>query len=150
MVTWYEALVAASSGGGLTLLAQGASTWLKARGERHSADRTVDAQLEEHRDRLTFELLDAARTEVAAARHEAASLRPMVARLAHFEEALDHIHALLHADTVEEKNAAERRARAFLHRMRRMVPARAAAPDEGQRPRSDAPSADRHPEEDAS
>ena len=97
MVTWIEALFVAGSGGGITLLAQSGTAWLKARGERHRTDRDADVKLEAHRDKLTFDLLDAARVEVAAARDEAASLRPMVARLAHFEEALDHIHALLHA-----------------------------------------------------
>lgn len=92
--------------------------WLKSRDSRHQVDRTVDAQVEEQRDKLTFELLQQARQEVAEAKTEAAHLRPMVARLAHFEEALDHIHALLSSETDAEKAAAERRARAFLRRMR--------------------------------
>ena len=126
MVTWFEALFVAGSGGGITLLAQSGTAWLKARGDRHRTDRDADVKLEEHRDKLTFDLLDAARVEVAAARDEAASLRPMVARLAHFEEALDHIHALLHAQMGEERKAAERRARAFLNRMRSIAEARGA------------------------
>jgi hypothetical protein len=142
MVTWFEALFVAGSGGGLTLLAQSGTAWLKARGERHRTNRDADVKLEEHRDKLTFDLLDAARVEVAAARDEAASLRPMVARLAHFEEALDHIHALLHAQMGEERKAAERRARAFLSRMRSIADARGTVTDICRQPRGEAPFTD--------
>jgi ElaB/YqjD/DUF883 family membrane-anchored ribosome-binding protein len=51
-------------------------------------------------------------------REEVQQLRPMVGRLAHLEEALDHVHALLNAESDEEVKAARRRARAFLRRLR--------------------------------
>lgn len=138
MVTWFEALFVAGSDGGMTLLAQSRTAWLKARGERHRTDQDADVKLEAHRDKLTFDLLDAARVEVTAAREEAACLRPMVARLAHLEEALDHIHALLHARMGEERKAAERRARAFLNRMRSIANARASFTDTRRPPRGEA------------
>lgn len=110
--------IAASGGTGGTLLYQTVSSWWKSRTDRHRADRDVDAQLEEHRDQLTFDLLKASREELSALRTELVQLRPLSVRVAHLEEALDHIHALLHADGDAERGAADRRARAFLRRMR--------------------------------
>lgn len=109
---------AAVSGGGITLLGQWATAWWTGRGERDRTDKTLDAQLEEHRDNLTFDLLKAAREEMAQLRTEATSLRPLMAHAAHLEEALDHLHALLHAEGDAERRAAVRRAKAFLRRMR--------------------------------
>ncbi len=97
-----------------TLGARALTGWLRAA----RGDRAVGAKLEEHRDHLTFELLDAAREEVTAVRKDMAEYRQMNTRVAHMEEALDHLHALLHADGDSERQAAERRARAFLRRMR--------------------------------
>ena len=114
--------------------------WMKFRGERNRSHIEVEANLEKHRDRLTFDLLDAARaealalrSEVAIARSEAADLRPLQIRLAHFEEALDHITAMLNAEGEEEKKAAARRARAFLNRMRRLAEANGTLINELQR-----------------
>lgn len=71
-----------------------------------------------HRDRLTFELLDAARAEVAAARAEGAELRSLQSRLRHFEEAIEHIVALLEASELGSGlDVAERHARVFLARI---------------------------------
>lgn len=136
MVSWIEGIAALAGGSTLTVVAQSGAAWLKSRGERHKIDRDADIKIEEHRDKLTFDLLDAARLEAAAARQDAAELRPMLARLAHFEEALDHIHDLLHAEMPDEKKAAERRARAFLNRMRRIGDARGAILNEVQRAQS--------------
>lgn len=118
MSTVIDLAVAAVSGGGLTIASQSAIGWLKARSESRTAERDTDIRLEEHRDALTFDLLTAARTEMTALRNEVADLRPISVRVAHLEEALDHIHALLHADGEAERKAAERRAKAFLRRMR--------------------------------
>ncbi|MEO8722010.1 MAG: hypothetical protein ABI395_00585 [Sphingobium sp.] len=135
-----ELIVGLGSGGGVTLLAQSAKGWLVARGERHRDDRSSDIELEVHRDKLTFDLLSAARVEVAAARDEVALLRPAVARLAlreaHLEEALDQIDGLLNSDTTEELKAARRRARAFVNRMRRLSDAKGTIMNEVQRQES--------------
>lgn len=113
-----ELVVAAATGGGGTLVFQGIAGWWRSRVEMRRDDRDADARLEAHRDKLTFDLLGAAREEMTALRGEIAELRPISARMAHLEEALDHIHALLHAEGEVERRAAERRAKAFLRRMR--------------------------------
>lgn len=99
----------AFGGGGATVVAQGIAAWWKSRGAKYK----VDADIEAHRDNLTLDLLKAARDEAKAARAETVSVH-----LVHLEEALDHIHALLHADGDAERKAAEKRAKAFLRRMR--------------------------------
>lgn len=118
MTGMLDLMVAAATGGGGTLVLQNLTEWLKTRGELRRGEREVDVKLEEHRDQLTFDLLTAARDEMTALRSEIAELRPASARVAHLEEALDHIHALLHAEGDIERRAAERRAKAYLRRMR--------------------------------
>lgn len=119
-------------GGVLAYVGNLAIQWLKTRDERSSAQASADVQLEQHRDKLTFDLLAAARSEVAAARADAAESRSLQAPLAHFEEALDHIEALLNAHGPDECHAAERRARAFLNRMRRRAEAMGTLRNEAQ------------------
>jgi thioredoxin-like negative regulator of GroEL len=108
-------------GGGATVVAQWGLAWLKGRSEIHRANRDTDAKLEEHRDSLTFDLLSAAREEIAQWRAQAAQLGPMMVHAAHLEEALDHLHALLHSESDLERQAAEKRAAAFLRRMRPQI-----------------------------
>lgn len=129
-------LIAGLGGGGGVLIAQHAFGWLKARGR-------TNADVDMHRDGLTIDMLQLAREEMAAMRLELAAtkteandLRGLQAHLAHFEEALDHIHALLNASGAAEKRAAERRARAFHNRMRRLSDARGAIINEVQRARA--------------
>lgn len=93
-------------------------------------------QVDQEQAALTEDLLRMARGEIAAARDEVKELRPLVSRLAHLEEALDHIHALLHADGAAEWEAARRRATAFLTRMRRLAEAKGAIINEVQRAQS--------------
>jgi hypothetical protein len=131
-----EVLVAFASGGGATWLGNGLLTWFRDRDGRHATDLGHEVKLEEHRDKLTFDLLSAARVEVASARDEVAALRPTVARLAmreaHLDEALDQIDGLLNSDTAEEMKAARRRARAFVNRMRRLADANGTIRNEAQ------------------
>lgn len=84
-------------------------------------------RLEVHRDSLTFELLQNARQEMANARVEVDDLRDEVRKLRameqhfyHFQQSLDHLEALLFAETIEARATAERNARAFLVRMRQL------------------------------
>jgi hypothetical protein len=77
------------------------------------------ANLEKHRDDLTFQLLDAARQELTLMRTEIEKLRPMESHLYHLQQALEHIDALLHSDP-DARAVAERNAQAFLSRMRRL------------------------------
>lgn len=95
--------VAFLSGGGVAVVAV---QWLKGR-----------VKLEKHWTATTIELVDALRVELKGAKDELAALRPVEVRLAHFAEALDHIHDLLASTTVQERATAERRARDFLTRM---------------------------------
>jgi hypothetical protein len=84
----------------------------------HGAGKLAGVKLEEHRDGLAFDVIDVAREEIQNLRSELAELRPMIPRIAHLEEALDHLHAMLHSDGDIERVAAERRAKGFLRRMR--------------------------------
>jgi len=106
-----DTVAALATGGGLTWGVDRMLQWLRARSD-------TDAKIEEHRDGLMFELLKAAREEMVQFRSEAAQLRPLLLHAAHLEEALDHLHALLHAEGDAEQRAASRRAKAFLKRMR--------------------------------
>lgn len=98
----------------------------------HAEERAADLKVEQHRDELTFQLLEAARNEVQQLRREVERLRPADNHLQLFETALEHIEALLAADDAS-RPAAERSARAFLKRMRRMQEARGTITNEIQR-----------------
>jgi hypothetical protein len=107
--------------------------WFKTRSSRYSTDRSTDVKLEEHRDGLTFQLLEAARVEVAELRVEVHRLRPMEHHLLHFDEALRHLEELLFADGDEALAIAKRNARAFLNRVKRMREATGVLNNEVQR-----------------
>jgi len=84
------------------------------------------ATVSKHRDDLTLELLGGARAEMAAAKVEVATLRAEVKGLRSlelhfylFQQALDHLEAILTAETVEQRAVAENNARAFLDRIKR-------------------------------
>lgn len=101
-------------------------------------------RIEIHRDELTFELLQNARSEMAGARAEVDDLRSEVRKLRsmelhfyHFQQSLDHLEALLFSNTTELRVAAERNARAFLTRMRRLNEAKGTLANETQRAASE-------------
>lgn len=101
----------------LTLLGRAAVQWIRSR----AGNREVDADLQKHWTEVTLQLVDELREELGSAKAELAALRPILTTLGHFEESLDHLHALLAAlrtGTTEELSAAVRRAEAFLRRMR--------------------------------
>lgn len=113
-------------------------------GDREDARKKLEIEqgdrLEIHRDDLTFELLQAARSEVSGARlemkelhDELRTLRSLEQHLYHFQQALDHLDAILHAPTQDERTAAERVAKAFLTRMRRLTEAKGTFRNEAQR-----------------
>src|SRR6478735_7091164 len=79
-------------------------------------------RLEVHRDELTLSVVRMGREELAAARIEVDDLRNEVKKLRalethffHFQQSLDHLEALLTAETPEQRASAERNARAFLN-----------------------------------
>lgn len=120
----FSTAYAAVGGGAITWMGQSAVAFIRARGERHKAAVTADAMVEQHRDGLTFDLLKAAREEVAAARREAADMRTLQMRLLHFDEALGHIAELIEARRLgDDGGRAERHAQAFLLRMGHDKPA---------------------------
>lgn len=93
-----------------------------------------------HRDDLTLQIIRTGREEIAAARLEMDDLREEVKKLRamethfyHFQQSLDHLEAVVAAATVEEREAAERNARAFLNRMRRLQEAKGTVANEVQR-----------------
>jgi hypothetical protein len=118
MPDWLQMLLTAGGGGMFVYSAPLAVEWIKSVPKRREVELDGEAKIEHQRNDLTFELLKQAHDEVQAARKEVAELRPLQARLAHFEEALDHIHALLASTSEAEREAATRRAQAFLRRMR--------------------------------
>lgn len=97
---------------------------------------TVDVS----RDNLAVELLSSARQEVVTARAEMESLRDEMKALRameqhfyHFQQALDHLAAVLFAKDAGERDVAERNARAFLTRMSRLQEAKGTIANEVQR-----------------
>jgi archaellum component FlaC len=97
-------------------------------------------RLEVHRDELTLQIIRAGREEIAVARIEVEDLRDEVKNLRamethfyHFQQSLEHLEALLTAATPEEREIAERNARGFLNRMRRLQTAKSTLANEAQR-----------------
>lgn len=110
------------------------------RDKRRKEKTEQDDRLEIHRDDLTFELLQAARTEVSEAavemrtlRDEVRTLRALEQHFFHFQQALDHLEAILFADTPALRATAERAAKAFVKRMRRLNDAKGTLANEIQR-----------------
>lgn len=106
---------------------------------KEKAENQAD-RLEVHRDELTLQIIRTGREEIAAARIEVEDLRDEVKKLRamethfyHFQQSLDHLEALLTASTPEEREIAERNARGFLNRMRRLQTAKGTLANEAQR-----------------
>ena len=99
---------------------------------QHAVDgRKADLDLEQHRDQLTFDLLKAAQSEIKALRLDRERFNDL--HIQHFEDALGHIEALLLVENNADRKAAERQARAFLNRMRRLAEVRGVIANEVQR-----------------
>lgn len=101
-------------------------------------------RLEVHRDDLTLQIIRTGREELAFARVEVEDLRSEVKKLRamenhfyHFQQSLDHLEALLTASTEDERAIAERNARGFLNRMRRLQAAKGTIANETQRAASE-------------
>lgn len=108
--------------------------------ERKAKDKIEhDDRLEIHRDGLFFQLLQAARddvtvasTEMKSLREEVKTLRAMEQHFFHFLQALDHIEAIVFAETPALRATAERAAKAFVKRMRRLNEAKGTIANEVQ------------------
>lgn len=88
-------------------------------------------EVEKHRDDLTLKLIKAAteeaqqaRKEVEEVRQENKALRALEEHFYHFEQALNHLEAVLTASDSSTRDIAERNATAFLSRMRRIQEAK--------------------------
>lgn len=98
------------------------------------------AKVDMSRDGLAVELLSSARAEVVTARaemeglrDEMKALRAMEQHFYHFQQALDHLSAILFAKSEDDRGTAERNARAFLTRMTRLQEAKGTIANETQR-----------------
>jgi alpha-amylase/alpha-mannosidase (GH57 family) len=98
------------------------------------------ATIDVSRDDLAIELLSSARSEIVTARaemeglrDELKSLRAMEQHFYHFQQALEHLSAVLFSKTSKERVSAERNARAFLTRMVRLRDAKGTIANETQR-----------------
>lgn len=127
VVTSASALVAASMAGRFYLQLR------KIQQAGLTSHQKMALDIETHRDGLTFELLETARAEIAALRSEVERRRIGEQHIQHFEDALSHIEALLLSENDADRKAAERAARAFLNRMRRMQEAKGIIANELQR-----------------
>jgi small-conductance mechanosensitive channel len=93
---------------------QGKKDKLDADTQRSANELSAEAQ----QNALTFELLQAARTEVAQMREEIAMLRPLQRYVIHLEQALTHIQNIIEAPNQKMKELAEDSARLFLARIK--------------------------------
>lgn len=116
-----------------------AASWHGRQKARKVAEDRGD-RLEIHKDELTFEILRNARQEVLSTRlemddvrFEMRKLRKMETHFFHFQQSLDHLEALLSAEDGDARAAAERAAKAFLNRMRRLNEAKGTIAEEVQR-----------------
>jgi hypothetical protein len=126
------------------VVASAAITWIgtaaKYRREGRQMELDHAATVDVSRDDLAIELLSSARAEVVTARAEMTSLREEINSLRameqhfyHFQQALDHLAAVLFAKNPKERGTAERSARAFLNRMARLKDAKGVIANEIQR-----------------
>lgn len=98
-----------------------------------------EAVVEKTRSELTIQLLSSARSEAVAARAEieglhsqVTSLRALEQHFFHFQQALDHLDAIVNATDETQRRAAERAGRAFVNRMRRLIEAKGTIANEVQ------------------
>jgi hypothetical protein len=89
------------------------------------------AEVEQHRDDLTLKLIKTAtdeaaqvRKEIEEVRQENKALRALEEHFYHFEQALNHLEAMLTATDADMRKVAEKNATAFLTRMRRLQQAK--------------------------
>lgn len=101
------------------------------RDRKRSEDATATANVDMHRDDLAIKLLRAAneevqqvRSEIEDVRQENKALRALEQHFYHFQQALEHLEAVLTAADEATRAVAERNATAFLSRMRRLQQAK--------------------------
>lgn len=138
----------------LTAIIAWITSYFAHREKKHVQIGEQAGRMEIHRDDLTLQIIRSGREELTLARVEMDDLREEIRKLRgmeshfyHFQQSLDHLEALLTADTDEARIAAERNARAFLQRMRRLAEAKGTMLNEAQRMTSGIRVLDRENEE---
>jgi hypothetical protein len=131
---WLTSLGLLGAGGIVYRVAQVALQWRRQSADEMASRSAAGLEIKKHRDRLTIDMLELARAELSAARSEIKDLRVDLDardgellrlrriewRLSAYEEAIEHIEALLIADQVGSREAAEHAAKGFLARMEAM------------------------------
>ena len=125
-------LPAAGIGGAFTWIGQAAVAYFNKKSDRQQHKDDNDLSVKQHTDKLVFEVLKAAREEVAAARVEAAEMRTLQLRMVHFDEAMELLQLLFSASTDDDVISAKRRVGQFLKRMERFNDANGALRNEAQ------------------
>jgi hypothetical protein len=111
-------------------LVQSFIAWRKHAKEQEKARSSTGLEIKKHRDGLMLDLLEQARAELAVARTEIKELRGELEirddqldrvrriewRLEYYDEAIDHIEALLSAEIEGGREAKEHAARLFMAR----------------------------------
>ena len=112
---------------------------LKHRLELKKVEFSHEESIDKHKDDLTFQLITsahndvkAARSEVEGLREEIKSLRSLEQHFYHFQQAIEHLEAITYAPGMAERKVAERNAKAFLVRMRRLTEAKGTIANEVQ------------------
>lgn len=105
-------------GGAIVWLFQSYQQYKKDKLDSETTKGKNELDAEAQQNALTFELLQAARTEVAQMREEIAMLRPLQRYVIHLEQALTHIQNIIEAPNQRMKHLAEESARLFLERSR--------------------------------
>lgn len=103
-------------GAAVMWLFQSYQTWIKDKSDIDTSKGRVELDAEAQQNALTFDLLQAARNEVAEMRAEIAMLRPLQRSTFQLEQALMHLENIVTAPNKEIKYAAEESARMFLAR----------------------------------
>jgi len=104
--------------------------------DARSKEQEGDLKIEEQKDQLTQELLKSALSQVAQLTLEVERLRPNTEHLYNAKQAFEYLEMILFPDSPEEKLSAERRARVFLARMKRVEEAQGTIRNEVQRQQS--------------
>jgi hypothetical protein len=119
--------------------------------EERTAQFDHDVKIETQRDELLIQLISNARSEVTMARTEMEDLRDQLKQLRameqhfyHFQQSIEHLEAIVNAETPEDRAVAERNAKSFLKRMQRLQDAKGTIANEVQRAGGIVRKAERH------
>ena len=124
--------------GAVTWTGNAGLQWLMARGERAGKQADAKVQLDQHTDKFAIDLmsemraqlaianaqLEAVKADLSAANQQNVHVAHLERQIGYLEEALDHIESLIRSEAGEGRKDAERRAAAFVRRMRALAESR--------------------------